>query len=105
MSVDVKEIAEEPVRCNFSFVHPGSHVGNVVLGRPLDDEFRRNNFDLCRAIDATKLAVVLQNMVSTGWLDRRDAELFFEQASVLRAQLVTANNKAFAHLLATEPTA
>lgn len=85
-------------RCNFQFVHAGGQPEVTCLGKPLHDAHRSNNFELCRAIDMTKLTIVLQRMVDEGWLNKRDAELFDMQAGVLRAQLCTANNHAFARL-------
>lgn len=86
-------------QCDFRFVHPTNGPQTVTLGKEPDDTLRQNQFDLCRAIDTTALAVVLRRMVDGGWMGQRDAELYHLQASALRAQLVSANNAAFAHLL------
>ena len=87
--------AREP---SFTFVHDAFSPDTTCIGKPLDDLYRRFNFELCRAIDMTKLSCVLGEMVERGWMDGRLAELFHLQASTLLAQLTSENNRALGAL-------
>lgn len=81
---------------HFSFTHDALRPDCVTMNREPDDTYRRFNFDLCRALDMTKMSIVLGRMAEQGWLDVREVELFHMQAAALLAQLTTANNRAFA---------
>ena len=80
-------------RPRFGFSHAAFEPETVTLGR--DDQYREFRFDLCRAIDMTKVSIVLGKMVEAGVLDKRMAELFHGQASTLLALMVSENNRSF----------
>ena len=62
-------------------------------GHPVDDQHRRYNFDICRAIDMTKLGIVLDKMVEDGWMDSGMAKIYETQASALLAAIRAENNR------------
>ena len=97
---DAKELRTLAERPHFAFHHPALSPDTVTVGREPDETYRRNNFDLCRAVDMTKVSIVLSRMAEQGWLDKREAELLHTQASSLLALMRTANNRAHAALLA-----
>lgn len=88
--------AEQPQRPNFSFQYAAFHPESTTLGRAVDDAYRQYNFDLCRALDMTKLSCVLGDMVENRWIDRRVAELFHLQAGALLAMMTSENNRLYA---------
>ena len=54
---------------------------------------RRHNYDLCRAVDITKLGVVLDEMVSKRGLSPELASVYLAQADSLLAALRSENNR------------
>jgi hypothetical protein len=81
---------------SFGYIYPALTPEVTCLGRAADDAHRQFNFDLCRALDMTKMGIVLGKMSEIGWLDAREAELLHLQASSLLALMRTANNRAYA---------
>lgn len=59
-----------------------------------DDWHRKNNYDLCTAIDLTKLGIVLERMVTSRQMSERLALIFHAQAESLLAALRSENNRA-----------
>jgi hypothetical protein len=78
-----------------TFQHPAFSPECITIGRARDDHYKRFNFDLCRALDMTKLGIVLDQMVETGAIDKRMAELFHLQAGSLLALMLSENNRTF----------
>lgn len=85
----------KPTRPNFHFHHSAFGPDVIRLGRTRDDQYMRFHSDLCRALDMTKMSIVLSQMVEAGCLDKRMAELFHMQAGTLLALLTSENNRAF----------
>lgn len=63
------------------------------MGREEDDLQRKRQFELCRAVDTTNLACVLGDMVDSGHMLPEMRDMFMLQAGLLRAQMVTENNR------------
>ena len=61
------------------------------LGDPVDVRFRQYNFDICTAIDLTKLHIVLDKMVVDGWCDKQMALIYRKQAESLLAAIRSEN--------------
>lgn len=59
-----------------------------------DQEFKRDNFDICQAINTTKLGIVLERMVKTGRLHPQMKEIFEAQGGALRAAICSENYRA-----------
>jgi hypothetical protein len=80
----------------FPFIAAASFAGpdRIPGERPTDQEHRKDNYELCRAIDLTKLGAHLEDMVKRGRMDRQLAEIFHIQASALRAAILSENNRA-----------
>lgn len=68
---------------------------NLVRNTPEGELHAQRNMDLCRAVDLTKLAVVLNEMVATRHISRRQADAFEAQAGGLLATLLTENDRSF----------
>jgi hypothetical protein len=68
---------------------------NLVRNTPEGETHAKRNFDLCRAVDLTSLAVVLNEMVATRAISRRQADAFEAQAGGLLASLLTENDRSF----------
>ena len=68
---------------------------NLVRMTPDGDLHAERNMDLCRAMDMTKLSIVLGAMADTGHISRRQAETFRIQASALLATMLTENHRSF----------
>ncbi|MHB9879144.1 hypothetical protein ACSMXM_05720 [Pacificimonas sp. ICDLI1SI03] len=94
MTHDQEGVASE--RPNFQYLYDAFSPETLTLNREPDDTYRKNNFDICRALNMTNMSVVLGRMVATGWLDKRVAELFHMQASSLLALILSENNREFA---------
>lgn len=70
--------------------------GRVHLqGDPLDDAHLKRNFDLCRAVDLTKLSIVLGDLVAAG-MPQGQAECFKAGADALLQLMRTENNRLWA---------
>lgn len=61
----------------------------------LNDLYRQYNYDLCTAVDLTKLSIILEKMVSSGHMNKQMAVLYKEQGAVLLNLLRSENNRAF----------
>lgn len=79
----------------FNFASAAYDSPSTTSNRALDDTFRAFHFELCRALDMTRMSIALAKMVEAGWLDKRMAELFHQQASTLLALMVSENNRIF----------
>ena len=60
-----------------------------------DNLMRRYNYDLCTAIDLTKLGIVLEKMVKSGHVTSKSAELYMDSAGSLLKLLRIENERAF----------
>ena len=69
------------MRLHTQFYHGISNRSDMT------DLGRRLHFDTHRALDMTKIAIVLQEAVDAGRMHPRKAELYHAQASTLLAQL------------------
>lgn len=69
---------------------------NLVGNTPDGSLHAQRNFDLCRAVNMTSLAVVLNEMVKTGHISRVQADAFEAQAGGLLATMLTENDRSFA---------
>lgn len=67
----------------------------VCLGKPLDDAYRKRNYDLCQGVNLTKLSCALNDMVEAG-LPKEQAECFKASASALLQLMRTENNRLWA---------
>jgi hypothetical protein len=68
---------------------------NLVHNTPDGELHAKRNFELCRAIDTTKLGIVLADMVKTGHISKRQAENFDTLASSLLATILAENHRSF----------
>ena len=59
------------------------------------DAYRKYNYDLCKAINLTKLGVILDKMVKSGKMNEDLAVIYKAQADALLAALRSENNRAF----------
>lgn len=78
-----------------TFIAHESFGVNLVRNTPDGETHAQRNLDLCRAVDMIKLAVVLNEMVATGHISRRQADAFEAQAGGLLASLLTENDRSF----------
>lgn len=58
-------------------------------------QHRRFNYQICTALDMTKLGIVLESMVAAGRMHPTVAKTFKVQASALLAAIRTENSRAF----------
>jgi polyhydroxyalkanoate synthesis regulator phasin len=65
----------------------------------LHDRFSKRNFEICRAVDLTNLGCVLDKMIDEGSLLKEEAKAFMDNASSLRALLVSKNNQRYAKII------
>ena len=79
-----------------TFIPNESFGVNLVRNTPDGVLYAQRHMDLCRAIDMTKLSIVLDEMVSTGFLSRLQMEAFHAQAGGLLATLLSENARSFA---------
>jgi len=68
---------------------------NLVRNTPDGELHAARHYKLCRAIDMTALAVVLNEMVETGFISRRQADAFDAQAGGLLATMLAENARSF----------
>ena len=78
-----------------TFIPHESFGVNLVRNTPDGEVHAQRNFDLCRAVDMIALAVVMNEMVKTGHISRRQADAFEAQAGGLLASLLTENDRSF----------
>jgi hypothetical protein len=75
---------------------PGESFGvNLVRNTPDGELHAERHMNLCRAIDMTSLAVVLNAMVKDRHISRRQADAFEAQAGGLLATMLSENHRAF----------
>jgi len=89
---------EKPEAPSFRYTHAGLYPEDPIrLGHEpsLDSEYKRFNFDLCRAVDMNALNSVLNRMHEAGHIDKRVAELLSLNVSTALAMLLTENNRGF----------
>lgn len=79
-----------------SFIPAESFGVNLVRNTPDGGLHAQRHMDLCRAIDMTKLSIVLDEMVKTGFLTRLQMEAFHAQAGGLLATMLAENARSFA---------
>lgn len=72
---------------------PAHRFTEKIQSVPTDDVFAQITYDVCKAININGLSVVLDKLVEEG-LPREIADMFEMQASILRAQILTENNRA-----------
>lgn len=68
---------------------------NLVRNTPDGELHAQRHMDLCRAIDMTKLSIVLDEMVKTGFLSHYQREAFHSQAGGLLATMLAENHRSF----------
>lgn len=68
---------------------------NLVRRTPDGDLHASRHMDLCRAIDMTKLNIVLDEMVEGGFLSQRQMDAFCAQAGGLLATMLAENHRSF----------
>ena len=68
---------------------------NLVRNTPHGELHARRHYALCRAIDMTSLAVVLDDMVKDSHISQRQADAFAAQAGGLLATMLSENARAF----------
>lgn len=77
----------------FGYIHDVRFTDKISCqGKPADDTHRKINFELCRALDMTKMGIVLDAMVEAG-VNKQLAEIYRANASTLLALLRTENNR------------
>jgi hypothetical protein len=62
--------------------------------QPSDEEHREDNYDICRAIDLTRLGVVLDRMIAKGRIHPKQSECLYNSAAMLRLLILTELNRA-----------
>ena len=70
----------------------------VMMGREPGESYLRRNMALCRAIDLTKLSIVLAELVDAG-MPNEQAECFRTGAEALLQLMRTENNRIHAALV------
>lgn len=58
-----------------------------------DTQHRQHNYELCQAIDLTKLGIILEKMVNDGKLHPQMATIYKIQGNALLAALLSENNR------------
>ena len=59
---------------------------------PVFDKHSKLTYDICHAVDTLAMHGILDRMVASG-MSKNTAELFKTQADLLRAMLLTENNR------------
>lgn len=77
------------------FIAPEDFGVNLVRNTPDGELHAQRHFDLCRALDMTKLSIVLDEMVRTGFLSHHQSEAFRAQAGGLLATILAENARGF----------
>jgi hypothetical protein len=77
------------------FIPNESFGVNLVRNTPDGELHAQRHFDLCRAVDMTSLAVVLEQMVKTAHISQRQADAFHAQAGGLLATMLSENARSF----------
>lgn len=74
-------------------IYPTRHTDKTTLmGDPVCDKHSKLTYDICHAVDTLAMHGILDRMVESG-MDRNTASLFRTQADLLRAMLLTENNR------------
>lgn len=63
-----------------------------------DEDFRRRNYDICNAIDLTKLSCVLEEMIKDGSITKKESEYYDKLGDSLRQLLRLKNEDYFSKL-------
>lgn len=75
------------------YISPARFTDRICGGKPSDASMRRDNYELCQAIDTLSLSVILERMVKEQGLSEQMANIFHAQAASLRAALLTENHR------------
>lgn len=68
---------------------------NLIRNRPDGQLHAQRHLDICRALDMTKLGIVLDEMVKTGFLSPLQRNAFHAQAGGLLAVMLAENARSF----------
>lgn len=79
------------------FISPASFNKNKTIhgSKPEHEEYRINQYEICNAVNTIRLGVILEKMVKNKRITKEEANLFELQAGILRASILTSNNRAF----------
>ena len=74
-------------------IYPTRHTDKTTLmGDPVCDIHSKLTYDICHAVDTLSMHGILERMIESG-MDKNTASLFKTQADLLRAMLLTENNR------------
>lgn len=74
-------------------IYPTRHTDKTTLmGDPLCDRHSLLTYDICHAVDTLAMSGILERMVEDG-MHPNTASIFKTQADLLRAMLLTENNR------------
>lgn len=107
MSKDLTPTKEEIARIHTQYHHPARFHDTTCMRREPDDTYSGLHFDLCQALNMTRMSIVLQKAVDAEMLNKRMAELYHMQAGSLLAVMASDLDRGFVavrHHLLTETT-
>lgn len=74
-------------------IYPTRHTDKTsLMGDPICDDHSKLTYDICHAVDTLAMHGILERMMKNG-MNQNTARLFKTQADLLRAMLLTENNR------------
>lgn len=74
-------------------IYPTRHTDKTTLmGDPVCDAHSKLTYDICKAVDTLSMHGILERMMESG-MNQNTAKLFKTQIDLLRAMLLTENNR------------
>lgn len=90
----LEELAGD-TRMHTQFHHPARFHDTTCMRREPDDTYSGLHYDVCQALNMTRMSIVLQKAVDAGMLNKQMAELYHMQAGSLLAIIASDLDRGF----------